>query len=255
VTDPSRVRDGLSASVVGAHGAQEAADRLCEACVELLDIDGAAVSVIHQGAISRSLAASSSLSRELDELQFTLGEGPCLQSVAQSAPVLVADLDEQAGAHWPGFAAAAARRGVRAVFAIPITVITFPVGALDLYRNTPGALAPNSLSGGLLAAELAAVPLLDLLGMDFDAAVSDESSSAWDRLSSITRVEVYQAAGMLVAQLGITPSEAILRLRGYAFAHDRTASQVAYDILERRLRLDDDRDGHSWGDDTPEVQS
>ena len=241
MADENRVRDGLNASVAGAGGAREAASRLCQACVDLLDVDGAAVSVIYEGTISRSVAASSALSRELDELQFTLGEGPCLQSAAESAPVLVPDLDSRNGIQWPGFAAAAADRGVRAVFALPISVITYPIGALDLYRNSPGTLSSDSFSGSLLAAELAALPILDLMGMDLNAATSDVFSTAWEQLSSLTRVEVYQAAGMLVAQLGITPSEAVLRLRGYAFAHNQTASQVAYDILDRRLRLDDDR--------------
>ena len=250
MANPNRVRDGLHASLAGAGSGRVAADRLCAACVDLLGVDGAAVSIIYQGSISRSLAASSALSRELDELQFTLGEGPCLQSAASAAPALVPDLDDAAGVAWPGFAAAAAQRGVRAVFALPISVVSYPIGALDLYRNAPGDLSSDGLSGGLLAAELAALPLLNLMGMDLDAAVSDESSTAWEQLSSLTRVEVYQAAGMLVAQLGVTPSEAVLRLRGYAFAHDRTASEVAFDILERRLRLDDDRAG---GDHAPEA--
>jgi AmiR/NasT family two-component response regulator len=59
-------------------------------------------------------------------------------------------------------------------------------------------------------------------------------------LAALTRVEVYQAAGMLIAQLGVTAAEALVRLRGYAFAHDMTASEVAWEIIERRLRLADD---------------
>jgi AmiR/NasT family two-component response regulator len=54
------------------------------------------------------------------------------------------------------------------------------------------------------------------------------------------RVEVYQAAGMLIAQLGVSASEALVRLRGYAFSHDMTASEVAFQILDRKLRLTTD---------------
>lgn len=246
MSDPDAMRAGLTAALSGPGGGREAADRLCGACVDLLGVDGAALSVIYDGTLSRSLGASSLISRELDELQFTFGEGPCLDAVSSAAPVLIPDLNDPALARWPGFARAATQRGFQAVFALPVAVASLPIGALDLYRSRPGDLDAAMLSGGLIAAELAALPLLDLMGMDLDAAVSDERSDAWEQLSSLTRLEVYQAAGVVIAQLGVSASEALVRLRAYAFAHNRTASDVAFDIIEHRLRLPDDmRDGGS----------
>jgi hypothetical protein len=251
--DGARIRDGLTAALAGSGRGRAAADRLCTACVELLDIDGAALSIIYDGAISRSLGASGELSRELDELQFTLGEGPCLQAVGQSAPVLVPDLDDADGTSWPAFAGAALHRGVRAVFALPVSAAASAIGALDLYRHRPGDLDEIALAGGLVAAEIAALPLLDLMGIDLDAAVNDETSDAWAQLTELTRVEVYQAAGMLVGRLNITPADALIRLRAYAYAHDLTASDVAFAIIEDGLLLTDDqrraRDPHEG--DTP----
>ncbi|MDQ1745225.1 MAG: hypothetical protein QOE23_3564 [Pseudonocardiales bacterium] len=234
------MRTGLTAALSGTGHGREAADRLCGACVNLLNVDGAALSMIYDGAISRSLGSSSSISRELDELQFTLGEGPCLDAVSSAAPVLIADLNDPAMQRWPGFARAATQRGVLAVFALPVAVASLPIGALDLYRTRTGDLADSVLEGGLIAAELAAMPLLDLMGLDLSAAVSDEGSDAWQQLGSLTRLEVYQAAGILIAQLGVSASEALVRLRAYAFSHNRTASEVALDIIEHRLRLPDD---------------
>jgi hypothetical protein len=60
--------------------------------VTLFGIDAAAISLVFAGATSGTLGASDAAARVYDELQFTLGEGPCLDSVAQRAPVLVADL-------------------------------------------------------------------------------------------------------------------------------------------------------------------
>jgi hypothetical protein len=54
----------------------------------------------------------------------------------------------------------------------------------------------------------------------------------------LSRAEVSQATGMLVAQLEVEPAEALLRLRAHAYATGRAASEVARDILERRLRLE-----------------
>lgn len=240
MVDSDRVRAGLSAAAAGVERGRAAADRLCSACVELLAVDGAALSIVHGGAISRSLGAHDALSRELDELQFTYGEGPGLDAVTGSSPVLVPDLLEVESGRWQAFAEAATGRGVRAVFALPVTVAGFSIGALDLYRREPGDMDVAAVTGGMLAAEFAALPLLDLMGMAANEAASDTTSTEWEELSALTRVEVYQASGMLIAQLGISPAESLVRLRGYAFAHDMTASEVAFEIISRRLRLTDD---------------
>ena len=91
---------------MGASRGTEAADRLCAACVELFDVDAAAISLIFDGANTGTLGASSGPARLYDELQFTLGEGPCLESVAQRAPVLVTDLADQTDSRWPAYAPA-----------------------------------------------------------------------------------------------------------------------------------------------------
>lgn len=244
MSDGERIRAELTAALAGSGGGRAAADRLCGACVDLLDVDGAALSIVSGGVISRSFGASDELSRELDELQFTLGEGPCLQAVASWAPVLVPDLDVPQAARWPSFVEAALQRGVRAVFALPVSPAALTVGALDLYRRRPGGLGDGALAGGLVAAELAALPLLDLLGIDLDAAVDDETSSAWQELTELTRVEVYQAVGVLIGKLNVSAAEALIRLRAYAYAHDLAASTVAFAVIEEGLLLDDD-DGSS----------
>lgn len=74
------LRRTLEASLSGAGNALAAADQLCSACVELLDVDGAAISLMYQGTTHGTYGASGELSRQLDELQFTLGEGPCLEA-------------------------------------------------------------------------------------------------------------------------------------------------------------------------------
>jgi acyl-CoA reductase-like NAD-dependent aldehyde dehydrogenase len=114
------------------------------------------------------------------------------------------------------------------------------VGALDLFRAEPGTLAAEQLAGAITAAELAAVPVLDLMDTDLQAAISDPNSDAWAELNALSRAEVSQATGMLMAQLDIDAAEALVRLRGRAYATDRSAIDVARDILDRRLRLEDD---------------
>lgn len=61
-------------------------------------------------------------------------------------------------------------------------------------------------------------------------------------------MEVYQATGMLIARLGVGAGKAMMRLRGYAFAHDLTASEVAWGIIEHEIVLSPDGPEHPVGD-------
>ena len=235
MTDDDRVRKGLTAAVAERGGG--AADRLCAACVELLGVDGAALSLASGGAFYSVGLAGTGIG-PVEELQFTLGEGPCLDAVSSSAPVLAADLNDTH--RWPALVGALAGSGVRAVFALPVTVAGFPVGVLTLCRHRPGRLIGASATGLFLAGELAVLPLLDVMGTDMRSAVDDVGSPAWDELGSMMRTEVYQATGVLIAQLGLPPGEAMVRLRAHAFASGLTISAVAYQILEHRLYIDAD---------------
>jgi hypothetical protein len=233
------MRDELLVAVDG-HRGLAAADRLCEACVVLLEVDAAAISLIFDGAPSGTLGCSGARARMYDELQFTLGEGPCLDSISQRAPVLVVDLADRDDGRWPAFAPALLAHRIRGVYAMPVVIAGEYVGALDLFRSTPGHLDDEHLAGAIVAAELAVIPLLDLLDADLQAAVGDPGSDAWAEFNALSRAEVSQATGVLVAQLEIEPAEALVRIRAHAYTTGRNATDVARDILARRLKLDAD---------------
>jgi hypothetical protein len=232
----------LDAAVDDAADPRAAADRLCGACVTLLDVDGASISIIDGVEMRGTFGSSGALGRTLDELQFTFGEGPCLDAVASGRPVLVDDLDDAAEQRWPALTGAFLEQGVRAVYALPIAVSSTCIGALDLYRQSSGPLSEPALNGGKWAARLAARPLLDLMTADVDWKDAAESESGWDQLASLDRVEVYQATGVLIAALDVTPAEALVRLRAYAIGHSMPVGQVAYALLDKRLRATTDGD-------------
>jgi hypothetical protein len=233
------IHEQLSTALGGLRGT-EAADRLCEACVDLFRVDAAAISLIFDGTNSGTLGASSQPARLYDELQFTLGEGPCLDSVAARAPVLVKDLADLADTRWPAYAPAMLAHQIRSVFALPVVLAGEYVGALDFYRTRSSSLANEELAGALAAAELAQMPLLDLLAEDLQAALNDPGSDTWSELHRLTRVEVSQATGMLIEQLDVDAAEALVRLRAYAYVTGRSATDVARDILDNELRLEID---------------
>ena len=233
------IHEKLLAAVDGRRGV-EAADRLCDACVELFHVDAAAISLVFDGANTGTLGSSGEHARTCDELQFLIGEGPCLDSVTQRAPVVVIDLADPNEGRWPVYGPAMLDLKVRGVYAMPVVVAGEYVGALDLFRAQPGRLDDDQVSGAVVAAELAGIPLLDLLDGDMQAAVADPDSNAWAELNILSRAEVSQATGMLVAQLGIEPAEALVRLRAHAYSTGRSATEVARDILDCKLRLEAD---------------
>ena len=246
-----RLRAGLGDALRGPGGALAAADRLCRACVELLAVDGAAVSITQAGTTRGTFGSSGELSRRLDEYQFTYGEGPCLDAVATGRPVLVGDVGDQRDPRWPAFSQAALGSGVRAVFALPVALAQAPIGALDLFRNAAGPLTELGLEGGLWAAELAALPLLELMTEVEPVA---DAEDGWKQLASLERVEVYQATGMIIGHLDVEPAEALVRLRAYAFAQGVTASEAAWAIVERRVSLTDE-ESFRFGPDTSDGRS
>jgi hypothetical protein len=233
------IHEQLLAAVDGTRGV-EAADRLCQACVLLFDVDAAAISIVFDGTSKGTLGSSDEPARRYDEVQFIIGEGPCLDSVATEGPVFVSDLADPAETRWPAYGRTMLGHEIRGISAVPVVVAGEFVGALDLFRSEPGPLDARQLAGAVAAAELAGVPLLDLMSADLRAAVDDPNSNAWTELNALSRAEVSQATGMTVAQLGIDPADALVRLRAHAYATGRSATDTARDILDRRLTLEAD---------------
>ena len=238
--DTHRLREALGATLTDAPTPLAAADRLCTACVDLLDVDGASISFIDGGATQGTFGSSSELSRTLDELQFTYGQGPCLDAITQCRPILAPHLDDPSEHRWPGLTEAILGHGIHAVFALPVAMASTPIGALDLYRRSSGPLDDTAMTGGVHAARLAALPLLDLMTSDTDWQRAAAGQGSWEQLESLERVEVYQATGMIIAALDISAADALVRLRAHAISRSLTASDVAYRILDRRLVLGED---------------
>jgi hypothetical protein len=177
------------------------------------------------------MVASDARSARVEELQFTLGEGPCLDALASGWPVLSADLD-QVMTRWPIYAPAAYEYGVRAVFAFPLQIGALRVGGLDVYRDRPGSLTLSALDMALAFAEVA---LLSVLDGQSQASPGEPAAMIEDGLSA--RSELYQAQGMLTWKLGIDLGEAMIRLRAHAFAINRPLMELARDIVEGKLDL------------------
>jgi GAF domain len=206
------------------------ASEICAAFVGGLDVDGAAISVLTMTEVRQTLAATDATAELLEDLQFSLNEGVCVEAATSRVPVLVPDLDDIVQtAQWPLFAAAVRERTrVRAMFALPLRWGAVALGVLDLYRDKTGSLPTHQLWDLVDAADTAA---LMLLGQRTDPA----GREGWLDVAVGRRAEIHQATGMVLIQLDVDAAEALARLRGYAFARGLLLVDVARAVVNRRL--------------------
>jgi hypothetical protein len=208
--------------------------RICALCVGALGMSGGGISMVTTQGNRGVVCATDEVSAQVEQLQFTLGEGPCVDAISSDAPVLVPDLSDQAGLateRWPAFLDAAAGAGVRALFAFPLSVGGIRLGAMDLYRDRPGELGPGELAAALMAADTAAVALLHLATDTGEHFLTDVPGGGGYQF------QVHQATGMVMAQLRVPIEEALVRLRARAYAAGRPLQDIAADVVERRIRF------------------
>jgi hypothetical protein len=207
--------------------------RLCGACPGLVGVTGAGVMLMSGDIPHGSLGTSDEVSQLIEELQYTLGEGPCVDACRQDQVVAEPDLADPVTRRWPAFTPPALRAGVRAVFGFPLRAGPVRLGALDLYRDVPGPLTGDQHADALVVADVAARWVLEA-----QAGAPPETVAAELEAGADFHFAVHNAAGMVSVQEGISVTEALIRLRAFAFSSDRLLADVARDVIARRLRLE-----------------
>ncbi|WP_369250614.1 ANTAR domain-containing protein [Streptomyces sp. R41] len=248
----------LVAEQAALRGARVGVLDVCTAAVAALPVGGAGMSAMSRGRASHPLCSTDSVSQQLEELQLTLGEGPCVDAHVLGSTVLCPDLlAGELQRHWTVFADAALEAGARAVFAFPLRIGTVSPGVLDLYSSGSVELDADEVADAMAFADTATLLLLDArvseTGVLSDTGRAGPSTSGADRPDTAPfddlggyRAEIDQATGILMVQLGIGFEEAFIRLRAHAYARETRISVVAADVVAHRLRLPPDT--------TPDIQ-
>jgi hypothetical protein len=206
--------------------------RLCEVCAEVTGVSGAGIMLMAAEVPQGSLCTTDEISKLIEDLQYLLGQGPCVDAYEQDRVVSEPEMASQGRARWTAFSPPVVKAGVRALFGFPMRVGTVRMGAINLYRDTPGPLTEDQHADGLVMAGLAAHWVLDVQADAPSGSLAEELEQGAD-----LRIIVHNAAGIVSIQLEVTITEALIRLRAYAFSHDRSLTDVAEDVVARRLRL------------------
>ena len=200
---------------------------------EVMGVSGAGIMLMSGGAPGGSLCTSNEMSDVIEQLQYELGEGPCVDAYRQDWPVFEPDLANPQVPRWTAFAPPAVGAGVRAVFGFPLSVGAARLGALNLCRDRPGPLLDEQHADALVMAEIVAQAVLILQAGAPPGLVAAELEAGAD-----FHYVVHQASGMVAAQLDIGVAQALGRLRAHAFGNSRSLTDVAKDVVARDLRFD-----------------
>ena len=209
---------------------------LAEACVQVLGVGGAGLSVTRALGSPRALrvplGASDEAAACAERLQTSLGEGPCLAATAAAEPVMA----DAAGiaARWPVFhAELIAQTPFRSVASLPVRwgEPAEPVAALDLYLTSPDAPSPRLLSGGI------ADTIAEIL---FTSTATIERHGTWLPAwmagpPARQRMNVWVAVGILTGHAGLHSADALALLRAYAFGHGVTLDDLAKSMSSQQL--------------------
>lgn len=221
-------------ALLGAADAELEIARLCDVCADVTGASGAGIMVMSGEVPLGSLCTTNAVSARLEDLQYMLGEGPCVDAYHEDRPVLEPDLAAPETVRWLAFAGAAVEAGARAIFGFPLQVGAARLGALNLYSSRPGALTDDQHANALVVAELAAQAVLVMQDHAPPDTLADQLAASAN-LQSV----VHQAAGMVAVQLDVSVVQALIRLRAHAFANDALLANVAEDVVRRRLRFGD----------------
>ena len=153
--------------------------RLAKACLTVLPVDGAGLSLLNDD-FRVPLGSSDDMASVAERLQFTIGEGPCLVAAGQQRSVVTdaTQLQER----WPAYAKELfSHTPYRAIVALPLTLTPQLHGAVDLFLTEPAQLRAVSLADALTVADQILDVLIFTQGIAgfSDQAWSDEPEPAW----------------------------------------------------------------------------
>lgn len=210
---------------------QDVIVQLAEDIRATLHVAGAGVMVEDDEGNLRFMSTSDSTLRMLEQLQIELGEGPCLLAYRDAKQVTVSDLSDDP--RFARFGPLAVTAGMRAVYSFPMLQQGAVIGAMNLYRSSPGPLSNEQVTVGQMFADIASAFIVHAREDDHRALLNRQLQRALD-----SRVVIEQAKGFVRAKRDVDVRVAFEALRRYARNHSTRLADIAAQVLDGELPVD-----------------
>jgi GAF domain-containing protein len=227
---------GLAAGLAGLAGLVAGSGTLKQLLTEVATFameavpgaDGAGVTMLEAGQ-QDTIVASASFVREVDSIQYRLGEGPCISAAAHGRTTGSGCLGEDRS--WPNFGPLAAELGVHSAISLPLVLNDEVLGALNVYAHERDAFGATSRRLGELFASPAAVAI-------HNARVLDQARRATARLETalVSRSTIDHAIGIIMSRTGLSEDDAFLRLRIRSQSENVKVAVVAARLVQDAVR-------------------
>lgn len=200
--------------------------QLTRQLVREVGVDGLGLAVFATDSTRDLVFATDGVAEHLDELQFTLGEGPCLDAYRFDSPECHDDMaGGEALTRWPLFASEALSVGAASLYAYPLDGGGTPFGVLELYGRSPIALTPRDDVTCRAYAHTIAYAVVSELAPAY-------ALTSGSNVGVFRHGNVHIACGILAAYHGISVDEAMVRLRALAFSRQRRITAIAQEVIE-----------------------
>jgi GAF domain-containing protein len=195
--------------------------------------DGAGLTLLEADRAD-TIVKSAPFVREIDDIQYRLGEGPCISAAAQGEPMRSGSLG--ADPRWPRFGPRAGRLGVHSVLSLPLISTDIVVGAMNVYAHAKDAFDDRAEHLGRLFAVPAAIAV-----QNAQILAQTRRLAAHLQAALVHRSVIDQAIGIMMSRSGITSEEAFDRLKALSQREHRKLFVVADGIVRAAVRRPGDQ--------------
>lgn len=190
--------------------------------------DGAGLTLLEAGHAD-TIVATAAFVREVDEIQYRLGEGPCISAAAEARTVTSGSLGGDQ--LWPRFGPRVGRLGVHSVLSLPLIGADGVLGAMNVYAHGKDVFDERAVHLGELFAVPAAISV-----QNAQALFQARRLVAQLQTALTSRAVIDQALGILMSRSGASAEEAFMKLRVMSQTENRKLSTVAQVIRDEAVR-------------------
>lgn len=220
---------GLAGLLSGSRSLEQVLVRVAEFAVRAIPgAEGAGLTLLEADR-PQTVVATREFVTAVDDIQYGLGEGPCVSAVAQGRTFTSGNLGGEP--QWPRFGPRVGRLGVHSALSLPLLLPSQVLGALNVYAHGRDVFDEHAVGMGEAFSPQAAVSV-------HNAQLLDQAERLVAQLQQAltSRAEIDQALGVVMSRTGATAQEAFDRLRAQSQTRSVKVTEVAHEVLGEAVR-------------------